>query len=830
MERTTIDYGIDLGTTNSSIAVLSGITTEVFKNNEGQEITPSAVWIDSKGRLAVGRLAKQRLGYDEENAKAEFKLLMGESHIYTFAECNRQMTPEELSAEILKSLRGDVQVHTGEEIISAAIGVPAAFELPACKATDKAARLAGLSYSPLIQEPIAAAMAYGFQSESDRIFWLVYDFGGGTFDVAIIQVRDGLIQLVNHGGNKGLGGKDIDWAIVSELLVPAVKKEYKLTDFSRDNPKWIATFAKLKEKAEEAKIRLSRDTVAPITIDSLFKDERDQEVRFEYELKRSDIEPLIEPYVDKTLSICKKILGEKRLASSDIEKIILVGGPTLTPLVREILSDKLGIPLEFRMDPLAVVARGTAIFAGTQRIPEDIRQLPSVLKGQYKVELEYEPIGSDLAPPVGGKVIASEGESLAGFMIEFIESKSKWRSGLIVINDNGTFMTTVRAEKGRSNEFSIELRDNAGNLRETVPDRFIYTTGISISGQPLINSVGVGLASGEMQIFLSKGTPLPARQRKLHYSTVGVKKRESGTFLRIPVVEGENIRRADRNPKIGEIEVSGENIKRDVPVGTEVEITIIIDESRLVTAKAYVPILDEEYEDVAELGKTITDPKQLAKELKQEKDRLEKVREKAQKAGAFQAEETLQRIQNERMVHEVENSLTAASVDADAACKCQQRLLDLKSSIDEAEDILEWPALVSETKEWLEATREIVDKYGQEEAQRNFKSLEDETGKAIAAHDVDLLCRKEAELHDLGMRILAEYPGYWVELFGRLVEERKSHMSDQDLAEQLIAQGRRAIDAQDMNVLVAVVRQLFDLLPAAEQREVGGYGGTTMPI
>jgi molecular chaperone DnaK len=829
MERTTIDFGIDLGTTNSSIAVLEGTGTRVFKNNEGREYTSSAVWIDNKGKLYVGRLAKEQLEYDSDNAYSEFKLQMGTSQLYLFARSGRQMKPEELSAEVLKSLRGDAQQQIREEVVAAAIGVPADFELPHCDATNKAAKLAGLSFSPLVQEPVAAALAYGFQGQSDRVFWMVYDFGGGTFDVAIIQVRDGQIQVVNHSGDNHLGGKLIDYEIVDQLFAPALVKEYALTDFKRGNPKWKAAFAKLKLYAEEHKIRLSRDKETDVIIDPLCKDDKGMWVRFEYELKRSEIEPLIEPFVERSINKCKKTLEEKRLSPDDIEKIILVGGPTLTPILREILSAKLKIPLESRVDPLTVNAQGAAIFAGTQPMPKDvIQKRRPVPTGQYSVELEYEPIGNESEPLVGGVVIAPEGKSLVGFTIEFAEAKTKWRSGKISIAAEGKFMTNVHAGE-RTNEFLIELRDGAGNLCPTVPDRFNYTLGMTISGQPLIHSVGVALANNEVQIFLSKGTPLPAHKRSIHRTTVPLKKGESGTLLKIPVVEGENIRRDDRNSLIGTLEISGASIRRDLPLGSEVEITIDIDESRLVQTKAYIPILDEWFDDVHELVKGTADPQKLADEFKREQARLEEVRGKAQQTGIAPADKPLQRIQDEGMVHDVEASLAAAEADPDAAQKCEKRLRDLKSAIDEVEDALEWPTLVSEAEKQIENTREIVDKYGKGDDRRDFDSLEKETRAAIAAHNADLLHQKIEQLGSLTTRILIEQPGFWVGWLEYL-EERKSHMRDQALAEQLIAQGRHAIDTNDINGLKAVVRQLIGLLPVDEQREARGYGGTTMPI
>ena len=292
MASLTIDFGIDLGTTNSSIAVRKGTDTEVFKNNEGFEYTPSAVWIDKADRLIVGRRAKERCFDDRENAASEFKLQMGSTEERLFQRSGRRLKPEELSAEVLKQLKADVQQRSGEEVRSAVITVPAAFELPQCKATQRAAQLAGLHDSPLLQEPVAAALAYGFQNGSDKVFWLVYDFGGGTFDAAVIHMRDGMFQVVNHGGDNHLGGKLIDWEIVEQLLVPAVNAQNRLADFRQGNPRWIAAMAKLKHAAEEAKIHVSRDETAEIVIDYLCSDDDGKPVRFEYDLRRANVRAL----------------------------------------------------------------------------------------------------------------------------------------------------------------------------------------------------------------------------------------------------------------------------------------------------------------------------------------------------------------------------------------------------------------------------------------------------------------------------------------------------------------------------------------------------------
>ena len=369
MTRQTIDYGIDLGTTNSSVAVLVGTTAEVVPNRYGSSFTPSAVWFDKRGKLYVGQEAKARYIDDEENTGVEFKLRMGEPWKKTFQRSGVALLPEEMSAEVLKSLRIDVQTNKGEDPRAAVVTVPAAFELPQCEATRRAAELAGLTLSPLLQEPVAAALAHGFQTASNKVFWLVYDFGGGTFDAAVIQVRDGVIQVVNHAGDNYLGGKNIDWDIVEKLLMPKLVSERPLAGFSRQNPKWLSALAKLKGKAEEAKIQVSR-TQRPteIWIEDLCRDDRGETIDFTFELQPAELQRITAPWVARSISLCKLALHDKGLSGRDIEKVIMVGGSSLFSWLQEELARKLGARLDLSIDPMTVVARGAAVFAGTQRL------------------------------------------------------------------------------------------------------------------------------------------------------------------------------------------------------------------------------------------------------------------------------------------------------------------------------------------------------------------------------------------------------------------------------------------------------------------------------
>jgi molecular chaperone DnaK len=369
--RKTIDFGIYLGTHKCSIAVLSGTRAQVIKNNDSMEYTPCVVYIDKNNRLAVGRVAKQRLESEPEDAYSEFRLQMGSNREYRFKNSGKVMRPEELTAEVLKSIKRDVYQRLGEDITAAVITVPAAFDLPQCDATRRAAKLAGLETVPLIMEPTAAALAHAFQTKADKVFWLVYDLGSGTFDAAIIQIQNRTVRIVNHAGDNHLGGNLIDWEIVDKVLAPAAAKVYRLSNFTRGVAKWRTAFAKLKYVAEEARIQLSTTASHLITIDYLCKDDSGEPVPFQYEFTRKEVFSLAQPFIQRSVNISCQVLAEARLGIRDIEKVVLVGGPTLAPYLREMLLDPkegLGIPLDYSIDPLTVVVQGAAIFAGTQRL------------------------------------------------------------------------------------------------------------------------------------------------------------------------------------------------------------------------------------------------------------------------------------------------------------------------------------------------------------------------------------------------------------------------------------------------------------------------------
>lgn len=810
-KRRTIDFGIDLGTTNSAIAVLKGVVPEIIKNNDDLDITSSAVHISKRGQLRVGKRARQQLMSEGsiDDVYIEFKRRMGTDHTYTFRSAGQSMNPEDLSAEVLKNLCGSAQQRLVEEVQAAVITVPAAFEQRQCAATKRAGALAGLKQCPLITEPAAAALAYGFQLEVKREYWLVYDFGGGTFDAALMKADDGVIDIVNHRGDNMLGGADIDWAIVEEIILPRMAKEFNFPDLLRGNDRWRTVIARIKYAVEVAKIELSRSEETFLS-DCMVKDDDGEMVEIDLPLKRSEVVAVAEPIIMKSVTICKRVLEEKGLAPSTISRVLLVGGPTLAPYFREILSDQLKVSLDHSMDPLTVVARGAAVFAGTERLVDE----RPVTKGTYKLQLNYSPVGADEDFTVRGQVLG-EGEDFTGYTVNFANPATGWDGGRITLKPKGTFKADLLAEAGTRNTFTIQVADAKGTLQKTNPDDLVYTIGIPPGDQTIINAIGVEIGNNEFDILLEKGSPLPAKQTRVYRTSKPLGKGETGEMLSIPVIEGEHPK-ADRNRLQGMLNVRGTEIRRNIPAGSEVEVTLLMDEDRCIRARAYITMLDDEFEVAIHPQMRIPDPSRLKSELLKEKKRFGELAEKSSSSPAVQ--------EQRENITGLEDLVKTAQGDRDAAIKAENAILELKADLDKIENEIRWPEMVKEARRELDTLDDIVSQLGSNNPEYNkrAKDLRVEVEQLIEEHRDDRLPKKVEQVKSLYGEVLSSKDEVWVSWFQQ-AKELKAKMSDQVLASRLIEQGDASIQRGEIAQLRQVVSQLTGLLPPEDDPRRGGY-------
>ena len=345
--------GIDLGTTNSCAAVLEAGAPKIIPNPEGGRTTPSVVAF-KKGERIVGDAAK-RQALTNPNTCSSIKRLMGTNKKVELD--GKKYTPEEISAMILSYIKDYAESYLGEKVDKAVITVPAYFNDAERQATKNAGKIAGLEVERIINEPTAAALSYGLEKEEGQTI-LVYDLGGGTFDVSILELGEGVFEVKATNGNNKLGGDDFDQRII-DYIIKEFKKENDI-DLSDDK----MAMQRLKEAAEQAKKNLSATVSTTISAPFIAKNEDDEPLHVDMTLTRAKFEDLISDLVESTLEPVKKALKDAKMTKKDIDKVVLVGGSTRVPLVYETITKELGKEPSREVNPDEVVAMGAAIQGG----------------------------------------------------------------------------------------------------------------------------------------------------------------------------------------------------------------------------------------------------------------------------------------------------------------------------------------------------------------------------------------------------------------------------------------------------------------------------------
>ena len=347
--------GIDLGTTNSCVAVLEGGEAKVIPNAEGNRTTPSVVAFKGDDEL-VGETAKRQAVTNVKNTISSIKRKMGTNEK---VEANGRMyTPEEISAKILSKLKKDAESYLGDKVTKAVITVPAYFNDAQRQATKNAGKIAGLDVERIINEPTAAALAYGLDKQDVLQTILVYDLGGGTFDVSILELGDGVFEVKSTAGNNHLGGDDFDER-VANYLVSEFNKEHGI-DLSKD----AMAMQRVKDAAEKAKKDLSSMTTTQISLPFITQNENKEPLHMDITLSKAKFEDLNKDLFDSTLEPVRKALKDAGLTAKDINKVILVGGSSRIPYIQELVKKELGQEPNKSVNPDEVVAMGAAIQGG----------------------------------------------------------------------------------------------------------------------------------------------------------------------------------------------------------------------------------------------------------------------------------------------------------------------------------------------------------------------------------------------------------------------------------------------------------------------------------
>ncbi|MDQ3402536.1 MAG: Hsp70 family protein [Actinomycetota bacterium] len=819
--RDTIDFGIDLGTTNSAIAVFADGEVSVVKNNDGWDYTPSAVWIPKPGAVRVGRAARDHP--DHENVHTEFKLEMGlDGAVRHFPKGDTTLTPQQLSAEVLKSLRADAQHQFGDAPQAAVITVPAAFRLHQNNATSEAATLAGFAHCPLVQEPTAAAFAYGFQNESSDAYWMVFDFGGGTFDAAVVSTYEGELRVLDHVGDPHMGGKLIDWAIVEHLLAPVVAREFGFDHFTRDNRRWAGAFARLKKAAENAKIALSRSESTDVDVDLVVGSGRIES--FSHTLRRGEVDQLAEPFYIRAINLCRDALTKANLEPDNIDRLLLVGGATLAPGLRERLGDPdlgLGITLDHTQDPTTVVARGAAVFASTVALDQP---LAAPLAGEFTAELTYPRTTSLVDVPVAGRFHSAVDQDWTRYKVVIGNPKGKppFTTPQITLDSGGAFVAEVQVDELTASTFTVTLLNPQGGQEKVVPNTLTVKHWLNEpGGAVLTNPIGIAQADKTFAPMLAKGARLPAVSRDTFHTTVALLRSDADAVIRIPIMEGER-ERADRNLLVGVIEIRPKDVSIDLPKGSDVEVTIEIDESRLLTVVADVPLVEEQFEAEIDLSKvSAPDSRELRRELADVERRWERLRESADRSGSSQARARFARMEEERLLMLAHDEVRAAGGDNGVASAADERLRTIQAELDTVESDVRLPALLAELTTALDSCRELVGRLGDADNRAEFAEMERKA--ELARRSEDTAAIEDLLLHAADMQmVLLKRDGSWDVTIFYYFREHQHELTSPGRAKSLIDEGELAIARSDYASLPGVNQRLRMLLPSSLPDPTGG--------
>jgi molecular chaperone DnaK len=815
--------GIDLGTTNSAAAVFDGERVQLIRSAQGSGLlTPSVVRIDARGKVTVGERARRLVDQDPDNVKSEFKRMMGSQQTIAFPAAGLVRKPEELAAEVLRSIREDVKAQTGILPETAVIGVPALFELPQTAATSEAARLAGFERVEIIQEPVASGLGAGFRAAEDVGSFLVYDLGGGTFDVSLLEAREGLLRVVGHDGDNFLGGRDFDAALVDHFI-ELIRAQSGVT-LQRDNPAHAHAFRRLRVAAEDAKIELSRSTEADVFIADIGL--QGQSVALSASVERATFESLVAPLIERTITICERLLQSHGLVGAgSVGNVVLVGGPTSIPALRARVAQALGAPFGEGLDAMTLVAEGAAYYAASSGL--DARGSGAKEAGAgAPVWLQFPAMSSDLNPFVVGKLVeASSRERISHVVIS--RTDGGWASAREVVDPDGTFAIMTNLVARRPNTLRIEgYAPNGDGPLLLAPSEFVIVHGVTLGDPPLARSVGVALANNGVRVFFDRGSPLPMRRTFAVRTVETLSPADPEGSLRIPVVQGE-FPYAHLCRLVGAIEIKASSLKSPLPVDSLIEVTIELDRGGRLAASGCIPSTGDVFGHVAQLitGKVV--PSELAPRIEELRTRLRDTRTKAFKHKAQKAITVLSSA--EAMLDDCAIATQRAQGgDQDAGERAQRLLIDADALIAEGEGEIAWPDLDERARSGLTRWAGWIAEYGTAIERQALEETTRAMEKASLARNAREVRHHLATIAHLGNAAAMRSEGAWEsELDYQISQITKSR--DPKAAAKLVAEGQRAIQVRDKAALEAAVRGLWELAPGTSDktRGLGHWSGVT---
>lgn len=818
-----INIGIDLGTTNSAIAKFVKGEVVIFNNPQdyGRSTLPSVVSF-RKAAIYVGKKAKELQTRDPKNTLSVFKRKMGTSETFKIKSLGESKTPIDLSAIVLKELK--TFLPPGETLDAAVITIPAAFDTTQSNATKQAGLLAGFKQVILLQEPIAASLAYAnLKKEKDLADgqWLVYDFGGGTFDVALVRIKDGEMSIVDHEGDNFLGGADLDESIVEKLIFPQLQKSYTLKNLSAEmkdeKGKYNANWFVLKYKAEEAKIELSARTSTEIEV-SGFVDDNDEEIDLLIEITRTELNDLVKPFVDSTLGMVRAILTRNTLKSSDIQFTLMVGGSTFIPFVRQRVEEALQIPIKCDIDPTTAVAVGAAYYAATKPRMLETQSEKANSSNRISVRAAYQKASKEKEELFSAKI---QGD-LGGLFFRIKRDDGGFDSGLRVLSER--INEDLPLVENSYNYFTFLVYDIENNIIPTDLEVIGINSGFGISGQPLPLDICLELDDEEapgltkLSVVFHKNSILPLKKTLERTLNKTVLKGTTDQVLKINVLEGPYTSLPAANKQIGYFEITGKQLTKDVLRGSDIEITLQMSESRDLTVAAYLRMADQEFKQQYNITERTTNVSHLKWEISDLQDRLNDEIDQATESEEFEVAKELTAIKREISVVATEADSLAENDVTDNKYKIEDRKRKLAQAIDNATKDKRISQARVDYQERKERCERLILEYGNDYERKCFNDIVAQEPTFLSSKNVMKIQERTSELHSIASTILWRTPEFLIRVFKDLLQQ-SPRMNDQGQVKSLIEAARLALDNQNWERLSDINSSLLNLLPKPTQKD-----------
>ena len=539
-----------------------------------------------------------------------------------------------------------------------------------------------------------------------------------------------------------------------------------------------------------------------------------QEVEVDLELTRAAVESLCMPLVDRALDVCVRLMQTHGLAPGRLGRLVMVGGPTVMPMVRARVSARLEAAIAEGHDPMTLVAQGAALYAATAGL--DGRAATTTVHAGRQIWLQYPAVSADLTPHVVGKFVGDNPPA----KVKLVRHDGGWSSADASVGPDGTFLATVTLLPRRACTFAIEARTAGGELVPVSPPALTIVQGLTIGDPPLSRTLGVALANGHVQVYLERGAPLPARRTFTHHTIETVAKGSSDSVLRIPIVQGE-MSQANLCRLVGTLDIGGDTVKDTIPTGSAVEVTIELDRGGRLQARALVPSIGQVFEHVAHLLVPDAAPEALDAALRDLRRQLMELRTDAFRRGLSQTIEKLDRV--EARLSEAERDIDAAhGGDADAAQRARRALLDVDATMADADLARKWPELDDAARHQAIHASSMVGMHGSDAERTLLQEVLAAMDKARKDRDAPELERQMRLAQRLSSAAFNRTTEAW-ELYFHGAASEVSTCRDLPRAQKLVTEGKAAIESGDIDTLRRVVKGLWALLPDDSEARKKGF-------